>query len=94
MRRIRQGDATEAYWASTVREGNAAGADAAALECHRIYELKYLDSIENMEKGRFSGSLATHNELHLPLQSSMGPSGRLPSVLYFCDALRPANDSR
>jgi len=24
-----------------VREGNAAGADAAALECHRIYELKY-----------------------------------------------------
>ncbi len=42
MRRIRQGAATEAYWASTVRERNAAGADAAALECHRIYELKYL----------------------------------------------------
>ena len=41
MRRIRQGAATEAYWASTVRERNAAGADAAALECHRIYELKY-----------------------------------------------------
>jgi len=40
MRRIRQGAATEAYWASTVRERNAAGADAAALECHRIYELK------------------------------------------------------
>jgi len=41
MCRIRQGAATEAYWASTVRERNAAGADAAALECHRIYELKY-----------------------------------------------------
>jgi hypothetical protein len=42
MRRIRQGVATEAYWESTVRERNEAGADAAALECHRIYELKHL----------------------------------------------------
>jgi hypothetical protein len=33
--------ATEAYWASTVRERNEAGADAAALECYRIYELKH-----------------------------------------------------
>jgi hypothetical protein len=41
MRRIRQGVATEAYWASTVRERNEAGADAAALECHRIYELRH-----------------------------------------------------
>src|SRR5512139_48580 len=41
MRRIRQGVATEAYWASTVRERNEAGADAAALECNRIYELKH-----------------------------------------------------
>ena len=41
MRRIRQGAATEAYWAGTVRKRNVAGADAAALECHRIYELKY-----------------------------------------------------
>jgi hypothetical protein len=40
MRRIRKGVATEAYCASTVRERNEAGADAAALECHRIYELK------------------------------------------------------
>jgi hypothetical protein len=40
MRRSRQGAATEAYRASTVRERKAAGADAAALECHRIYELK------------------------------------------------------
>ena len=38
MRRIRQGVATEAYWASTVRERNEAGADAAGLECNRIYE--------------------------------------------------------
>ena len=41
MRRIRQGVATEAYWASTVRERNEAGADAPALECHRFYELKH-----------------------------------------------------
>jgi len=67
MPRIRQGVATEAYWASTVRERptpgritlpgvpltadimfldrhvghNSAGADAAALECNRIYELKH-----------------------------------------------------
>jgi hypothetical protein len=41
MRRIRQGVATEAYWASTVREHNAAGADAAALECNRIYETQH-----------------------------------------------------
>jgi len=41
MRRIRQGVATEAYWASTVRERNEAGADATALECHRIYELRH-----------------------------------------------------
>ena len=34
--------ATEAYCASTVRERNEAGADAAALECNRIYELKHL----------------------------------------------------
>jgi hypothetical protein len=39
MRRIRQGDATEAYWASTVREHNEAGVDAAALECSCTYEL-------------------------------------------------------
>ena len=45
MRRTRQGVATEAYWASTVRERNEAGADAAALECHRIYELKYLAAL-------------------------------------------------
>jgi hypothetical protein len=45
MRRIRQGVATEAYWESTVRERNEAGADAAALECHRIYELKYLAAL-------------------------------------------------
>ncbi|MDO8738769.1 hypothetical protein [Candidatus Deferrimicrobium sp.] len=45
MRRIRQGVATEAYWASTVRERNEAGADAAALECHRIYELKHLAAL-------------------------------------------------
>jgi len=68
MRRIRQGVATEAYWASTVREQphsrtkraplgypitaatiflvrheghNTAGADAAALECNRIYETQH-----------------------------------------------------
>jgi hypothetical protein len=41
MRRIRQGVATEAYCASTVRERNAAGADAAALECNRIYETQH-----------------------------------------------------
>ena len=41
MRRIRQGVATEAYWASTVRERNAAGADAADLECSRIYETQH-----------------------------------------------------
>ena len=41
MRRIRQGVATEAYWASTVRERNEAGADAAALECNRIYETQH-----------------------------------------------------
>jgi hypothetical protein len=41
MRRIRQGVVTEAYLTSTVRERNAAGADAAALECNRIYELKH-----------------------------------------------------
>ena len=45
MRRIRQGVATEAYWESTVRKRNEAGADAAALECHRIYELKYLAAL-------------------------------------------------
>jgi len=33
--------ATEAYCASTVRERNEAGADAAALECNRICELKH-----------------------------------------------------
>ncbi|MEK6697236.1 MAG: hypothetical protein AABY98_08820, partial [Candidatus Deferrimicrobiota bacterium] len=32
-------------WESTVRERNAAGADAAALECHRIYELKHLAAL-------------------------------------------------
>jgi len=41
MRRIRQGVATEAYRASTVRERNETWAVAAALECHRIYELKH-----------------------------------------------------
>jgi hypothetical protein len=41
MRRIRQGVATEAYWASTVRERNEAGADAAGLECNRIYETQH-----------------------------------------------------
>jgi hypothetical protein len=41
MRRIRQGVATEAYWASTVRERNAAGADAADLECNRIHETQH-----------------------------------------------------
>jgi hypothetical protein len=41
MRRIRQGVATEAYWTSTVRERNEAGADAAALECSRIYETQH-----------------------------------------------------
>jgi hypothetical protein len=68
MRRIRQGVATEAYWASTVREPphsrtkyaplgypltadivslarheghNSAGADAAGLECNRIYETQH-----------------------------------------------------
>jgi hypothetical protein len=41
MRRIRQGVATEAYWASTVRERNEAGADAAALECNHIYETQH-----------------------------------------------------
>jgi len=45
MRRIWQGVATEAYLASTVRERNEAGADAAALECHRIYELKHLAAL-------------------------------------------------
>ena len=44
MRRIRQGVATEAYWASTVRERNEAGADAAGLECNRIYETQHLGS--------------------------------------------------
>jgi hypothetical protein len=41
MRRIRQGVATEAYWASTLRERNEAGADAAALECNHIYETQH-----------------------------------------------------
>ena len=67
MRRIRQGVATEAYWASTVRERptpgrntlpgvpstadpifldrheghKEAGADAAGLECNRIYETQH-----------------------------------------------------
>ena len=41
MRRIRQGIATEPYLASTVRERNAGGADAAALECNRIYETQH-----------------------------------------------------
>jgi hypothetical protein len=41
MRRIRQGVVTEAYWAGTVRKHNEAGADAAALECSRIYELEH-----------------------------------------------------
>jgi hypothetical protein len=41
MRRIRQGVATEAYWTSTARERNEAGADAAALECRRIYETQH-----------------------------------------------------
>ncbi len=35
MRRIRQGVATEAYWASTVRKRNEAGAEAAGLESNR-----------------------------------------------------------
>jgi len=41
MRRIRQGVATEAYWASTVMERNEVGADAAARECNRIYETQH-----------------------------------------------------
>ncbi len=41
MRRIRQGVATEAYWGSTARERNEAGADAAALDCNRIYETQH-----------------------------------------------------
>ena len=41
MRRIRQGVVTEAYWASTVRERNEAGADAAGLECNRICEMQH-----------------------------------------------------
>jgi hypothetical protein len=41
MRHIRQGVATEAYWASTVRERNEAGGDAAALECSRIHEMQH-----------------------------------------------------
>jgi hypothetical protein len=41
MRRIRQGVATEAYWASTVRGAYFAGADAAGLECNRIYETQH-----------------------------------------------------
>jgi len=41
MRRIRQGVATEAYWTSTVRERNDAGADAAGLECSRIHETQH-----------------------------------------------------
>jgi len=41
MRRIRQGVATEAYCESTVRERNEAGADAAGLECNRIYETQH-----------------------------------------------------
>jgi len=42
MRRIRQGVATEAYWASTVRKRNEAGADAAGLECNRNHETQHL----------------------------------------------------
>jgi hypothetical protein len=41
MRRIRRGVATEAYWASTSRKRNEAGADAAGLECNRIYETQH-----------------------------------------------------
>jgi len=41
MRRIRQGVATEAYWESTVRGHNSAGADAAGLECDRIHETQH-----------------------------------------------------
>ena len=43
--------ATEAYCASTVRERNEAGADAAALECNRIYELKHVVA-PSEEKGK------------------------------------------
>ena len=56
MRRIRQGVATEAYWASTVRERNEAGADAAALECNRIYELKHQRS-DDRAAGRSGSSM-------------------------------------
>jgi hypothetical protein len=41
MHRIRQGAATEAYWASTVRERNEAGADAAGIECSHICETQH-----------------------------------------------------
>jgi len=41
----RQGVATEAYCASTVRERNEAGADAAALECGRFYGMEHLGEI-------------------------------------------------
>jgi MFS family permease len=41
----RQGVATEAYLTSTVRERNEAGADAAALECGRIYGMGHLGEI-------------------------------------------------
>jgi hypothetical protein len=43
--------ATEAYCAGTARERNEAGADAAALECNRIYELKHAVA-PNAEKGK------------------------------------------
>jgi hypothetical protein len=41
MHRIRQGAATEAYRARTVRERNEAGADAAGIECSHICETQH-----------------------------------------------------
>ena len=59
MRRIRQGVATEAYWASTVRERNEAGADAAALECSRFMRCSTkAPSTRRRYVGRFPGRLS------------------------------------
>ena len=46
---------TEAYWKVRRKERNAAGADAAALECRRIEELKHRVGCERGAPRRRSG---------------------------------------
>ncbi|MBU4194211.1 MAG: hypothetical protein KKF66_04345, partial [Actinobacteria bacterium] len=49
--------ATETYSCSTSRERNAAGVDAAALECQRIYGAGYYISRFKLNNGQFPQSV-------------------------------------